>query len=210
MKLMLVGASGVVGQEVLRLALAHPGVERLIAPTRRPLAPADRLENPVVDFVRLPEDASWWQVDAVICTLGTTMALAGSQEAFRRVDYEHPLAVARLARAAGAQAFALVTALGANADARVFYSRVKGEIENAVRALAYPRLILVRPSLIEVGSRPDRRRGEGLALRAARILRPLIPPRYRPVKAEAIARTLLESVMAGRVGEQVIESQDIR
>jgi len=209
MKLMLVGASGLVGQQVLRQASTHPAVSGLIAPTRKPLAPAARLENPIVDFEHLPADAPWWKVDAVICTLGTTMAQAGSEAAFRRVDHDYPLAVARLARAAGANAFVLNSALGAAADSRVFYSRVKGEAENAISALGYPSLTLVRPSLLDGGPRPDSRPGERIGLWFARMFRPLIPARYRAVATEAVARALLAAAVARVPGVHVLESERI-
>ncbi|MBE0619841.1 MAG: NAD-dependent dehydratase [Burkholderiales bacterium] len=209
MKLMLVGASGLVGQQVLRQALADPAVDCLIAPTRKPLAAAARLDNPIVDFEHLPADAPWWSVDAVICTLGTTMAQAGSQAAFRRVDYDYPLAVARLARSAGATAFVLNTALGAAVDSRVFYNRVKGEVEQAISQLDYPSLTLVRPSLLDGGPRPDSRPGEGVGLVFAKILRPLLPRRYRAVSTEAVARTLLAATRAQAPGIHVVESEQI-
>ena len=209
MKLMLVGASGLVGQQVLRQALANSEISRLIAPTRRPLMPASRLENPIVDFERLPARASWWKVDAVICTLGTTMARAGSQAAFRRVDHDYPMAVARLARAAGATAFVLNSALGAAADSRVFYNRVKGELENAIARLDYHSLTLVRPSLLDGGTRTDGRPGERVALWFAGVLRPLMPARYRAVATDAVARTLLAAAVSQAPGVQVIESERI-
>lgn len=209
MKLMLVGASGLVGQQLLRLALADPVVSGVVAPTRKPLAAAAKLENPAIDFEHLPADAPWWKVDAVICTLGTTMAQAGSESAFRRVDHDYPLAVARLARAAGAGAFVLNSSLGAAADSRVFYNRVKGEVEDAITALAYPSLTLVRPSLLDGGPRPDKRPGERIGLIVARMFRPLIPARYRAVATEAVARTLLAAALAQRPGVQVIESERI-
>jgi len=209
MKLMLVGASGLVGQQVLRRALANPAVSRLIAPTRKPLAPAPGLDNPIIDFEHLLADAFWWNVDAVICTLGTTMAQAGSQAAFRRVDHDYPLAVASLARAAGATAFVLNSALGAAVDSRVFYNRVKGEVEVAITGLGYPSLTLVRPSLLDGGPRPDSRPGERVGLWFARIFRPLLPARYRAVTTDAVARTLLAAALAQAPGVQVIESERI-
>lgn len=209
MRLLLAGASGLVGREVLRLALADPGVGGVVAPTRRPLEPASGLNNPLVDFERLPAGAPWWKVDAVICTLGTTMAQAGTQAAFRRVDHDYPLALARLALAAGARAFVLNSALGANAESRVFYNRVKGEVEAAIAALGYASLTLVRPSLLDGGPRPDRRNGERVALWFARRLRPLIPARYRAVATQAVARTLLAAAIASPPGLHVIESEQI-
>jgi uncharacterized protein YbjT (DUF2867 family) len=209
MKLMLVGGSGLVGQRVLRQALANPAVSRLIAPTRKPLAPALGLDNPIIDFEHLPAEASWWKVDAVICTLGTTMAQAGSQSAFRRVDHDYPLAVAKVARAAGATAFVLNSALGAAVDSRVFYNRVKGEVEVAITGLGYPSLTLVRPSLLDGGPRPDNRPGERVGLWFAGVFRLLLPARYRAVATDAVARTLLAAALAQAPGVHVIESERI-
>src|SRR5918998_4537433 len=110
---MLVGATGMVGGAVLRQAQSDARVDRIVAPTPRELPPHPKLENPLVDFERLPAHAPWWAVDSVICTLGTTIRKAGSQEAFRRVDHDYPLAAARLASQRGAKRFLLVTALGA-------------------------------------------------------------------------------------------------
>lgn len=209
MKLMLAGASGLVGRQVLRQALADPGVSLVIAPTRKALAPAPKLDNPIVDFEQLPADAPWWAVDVVICTLGTSMAQAGSQAAFRRVDHDYVLAVARLARAAGAAAFVLNSALGAAAGSRVFYNRVKGEVEIALTALGYPSLTLVRPSLLDGGPRPDTRSAERAGLWIARTFRPLIPARYRAVATVAVARTLLAAALARAPGLHVLESEQI-
>ena len=94
--ILLVGATGLVGQSVLASALADPRVTRLVAPTRRPLAAYPKLTNPLVDFDALPADAPWWSADAVICTLGTTIKKAGSPAAFRRVDYDYPLGAGRV------------------------------------------------------------------------------------------------------------------
>ena len=116
MNILHVGATGLVGRLVLARLLASPSVTRVVAPTRRPLGiEHPHLSNPVVDFEVLPEAADWWAVDAVICTLGTTIDDAGSQAAFRRVDHDYPLRVAQLAHRHGAHTYALNSALGANA-----------------------------------------------------------------------------------------------
>jgi uncharacterized protein YbjT (DUF2867 family) len=146
--LMLVGAIGLVGGAVLRQAQGDVRVTRIVAPTRRQLPPHPKLENPLVDFEHLPADAPWWAVDGVVCTLGTTIRKAGSQEAFRRVDHDYPLAVARLARQHGARAFALNSATGADPHSRFFYNRVKGEVEEALRGVGFPSLSIVRPAMI--------------------------------------------------------------
>ena len=88
MKLLLVGGTGLVGSIVLRRALGDERIARVVAPTRRALPEHPKLQAPLVSFEHLPEDAPWWQADAVVCTLGTTIKTAGSREAFRRVDHD--------------------------------------------------------------------------------------------------------------------------
>ena len=205
---MLVGATGLVGQQVLQKALASERVRRVVALTRRALPPHPKLINPVVDFDRLPDDAPWWAVDAVVCTLGTTLKVAGSQAAFYRVDHDLPLRVAQLALRHGAQAYALNSALGADPRSRVFYSRTKGELERDLRALGYPSLTLVRPGLIG-GERHESRPAEQIGVRVSQWLRPLLPPRYRLVPAERIAHHLLQAALAGAPGCNVLSSEAI-
>jgi uncharacterized protein YbjT (DUF2867 family) len=146
--LMVVGATGVVGSQVLAAALVDSRFAKVIAPTRRPLPSHDKLLNPVVDFTQLPTDAPWWRVDAVICALGTTIKAAGSQAAFAAVDRELPIRIARLAKQAGATRFALNSALGASQTGN-FYLRTKAEAETGIRAIGYPYFTIVRPSLID-------------------------------------------------------------
>lgn len=206
MKVLHVGATGLVGRLVLARLLQSPRIERVVAPTRRALQMTHpRLLNPVVDFEALPEDADWWAVDAVVCTLGTTIADAGSQAAFRRVDHDYPLQVATLARERGATTYALNSAMGANAGSKIFYNRVKGELEEALTALGYPSLVLVRPGLID-GERERPRTGEGMALAASRLLRPLLPMRWRPSRAERIADALVQAVLDSPPGRSVVEA----
>ncbi len=207
LRLLLVGATGAVGQQVLAAALADPRVAQVIAPTRRPLPAHVKLHAPIVDFAHLHIDAPWWQVDAVICTLGTTIKVAGSQEAFAAVDRDLPIQVARLARQAGAMRFALNSSLGASLGGN-FYLRTKAEAEAGIRAISYPNYTIVRPSLIDT-EREELRSGERLGLLVARTFRPLIPMRYRPVTAERIAHALLESVLNGKAGECIVESEDL-
>lgn len=206
-RVLLIGATGVVGQHVLRQALASPQIGHVIALTRKPLAPADKLENHVIDFLNLPSDAPWWQVDAVICTLGTTIKTAGSQAAFAVVDRDLPILVARLARNAGATRYALNSSVGANVNAS-FYLRTKAEAEEGIRAVGYPSYTVVRPSLIDT-DRTESRPGETVGRIVSRIFRPLIPKRYRSVKPEFIASALLACVLHNINREQIIESENL-
>jgi uncharacterized protein YbjT (DUF2867 family) len=207
-KLLLVGSTGLVGQQVLGLALADPRVSAVVAPVRRALPTHTKLQAPLVDFDHLPEDAPWWQVDAVICTLGTTMRAAGSQRAFRRVDHDYPLAVARLAQQHGARTYALNSAIAANASSRFFYNRVKGELEQALAGVGFLSLTLVRPGMIG-GHRQESRWAERAATPILTLLGPLLPRRWRINPARQIAHALLEAALAARPGTQVITSDQL-
>ena len=141
----------------------------------------------------------------MVCALGTTIKVAGSQAAFAAVDRDLVIATARLARQAGATRMVLNTALGTSPRGN-FYLRTKAEAEAGVRALGFPSLTIVRPSLI-AADRAVVRPGEVAGLWVARALGPLIPRRYRPVPAERIARALLEAAVQGQPGEQIVESE---
>ena len=211
LSVLLVGATGLVGRECLRLLLADGGFNRIVAVARRPLSPdvrSPKLETHVIDFDHLNEYEEFFSVDAIICALGTTIRQAGSRTRFRTVDYEYPLAFARLGRRHGCRHFLVVSALGANARSRVFYNRVKGELEDSLRALGYPRLTIVRPSLL-LGPRAELRLGEEVAKRVTRWLGPLVPRAFRPVEARMVATTLVHAAHADGSGIRVIESGEI-
>ena len=205
LRLLLVGATGAVGEQVLELALAEPRIARVVAPTRRPLAAHPKLDNPVLDFAQVPDRAPWWASDAVICTLGTTIKVAGTQANFAAVDRDLPILFAQRARRAGAERYALNSALGASARGN-FYLRTKAEAEAGVRALGFPVYTIVRPSLIEA-RRAQARPAEQAGLFVARLLRPLLPRRYRAVPARRIAVALLDGVLRSAPGERIVESE---
>lgn len=205
-RLLLAGATGLVGQATLALALASPRVVAVVAPTRRALPAHPKLLNPVVDFDALPGDADWWRVDAVACALGTTIRDAGSQAAFHRVDHDYPLAVARLAHAHGVRSFALVSALGADPASRVFYSRTKGDVEQALADIGFDSLTLLRPGLLG-GDRAQHRAGERWAQRILGALGPVVPRRYRVVPPERVAAALLDAALDARPGRHVVLSE---
>ena len=208
LRLLLVGATGAVGQAALSLALAEPRIAEVVALTRRPLAPQAKLRNVVADFAGLPEDADCWKVDAVICALGTTMKAAGSEARFAAVDRDLPVLVAQRTRAAGATRFALNSSLGANPSGN-FYLRTKAEAEEGIRKLGFPAYTIVRPSLIDV-ERREVRPGERIGLLFARAFAPLIPRRYRAVKADAFAQAQLSGALRHDAGECLVESEALQ
>lgn len=208
MNLLLVGASGLVGREVLRMALESPEVTAVVAPTRRRLPPHPKLTAAIVDFERLPALEPWWQADAVICALGTTIKTAGSQQAFRTVDYGYPMAVARLARQHGTPCFVLNSAFGADAGSRVFYNRVKGEVEHGLRSLGFPSLVIARPGLIG-GAREEFRLAEKIMVPILTALGPVLPRAWRVNPAENIARAMLDAALHPQPGERIISSAQL-
>jgi uncharacterized protein YbjT (DUF2867 family) len=203
---LILGATGQVGQALLQQALADKRVSRVTAPTRRPLATHAKLDNPIVDYDKLPPTAPWWRVDVVLCALGTTMKLAGSQAAFYKVDHDYVLAAAKLARAAGTPCFVLNSSTGAKPSAGSFYLRAKAETEHDLAALGFPSLTVVRPSLLSGGKRPDSRPAEALSIGIASLLGPLVPKRLRPISVEKVAAAMLQTGLLGAPGVSMIES----
>ncbi|MDN5516895.1 MAG: oxidoreductase [Pseudomonas sp.] len=202
--ILIAGATGLTGEHLLDRLLSEPTVARVLAPTRRPLAAHPHLENPVGDLQSLLPQLSG-QVDTAFCCLGSTIKQAGSQEAFRAVDHDLVLAFARRARELGARHLVVISALGANPNASVFYNRVKGETEEALKAMDWPQLTIARPSLL-LGARHEFRLGERLA---APLLR-WLPGKYRGIDACALARALWRLALEEEDGVRVIESADLR
>ena len=209
MKLLLLGATGLVGSRVLKLAFASEAISEVIAPTRKPLTPGDRLVNPVVSRLEhFVSSLASYEPHAVICALGTTQAKAGSKEAFRHVDHELPIAFGKAAHAAGVGTFAIVTALGASPTSRSFYYKTKGEVERDVRKIGFRSLTICRPSLIG-GERVEARRAEGAALALLRLLSPLLPKKFHVNPADAIAASLLAAVVAAEEGCRRINAEEM-
>lgn len=201
------GATGLVGGECLRLMLADPAFPRVTAFVRRAMPGGHpRLSQRVVDFDNLARSAGELDgVGAIVCALGTTMARAGSRPAFRRVDLDYPREIARLGSERGVRHFLLVSSMGASVRSRFFYSRVKGELEDAVMALPYRAITIARPSLL-LGERAEFRPGE----RLGQMIAPLVPGRWRPVKARDVAAALVAEARAERPGTHILESDEIR
>jgi uncharacterized protein YbjT (DUF2867 family) len=207
-KLLIAGATGLVGRIALARALDDPRVTGVVAPTRRALPSHPKLVNPLIDYELLPPDADWWRCDSVICALGTTRARAGSAKAFYRVDHDYPLMVATHARAQGAKAFALVSAIGADAGSRLLYNRTKGEVEASIGALDYPSYTIVRPGLIG-GQRDEFRPMERVSDAILTVLGPVLPRQWRISPAENIAAALIEAALAARPGRHVVSAAQL-
>jgi uncharacterized protein YbjT (DUF2867 family) len=150
--------------------------------------------------------------DVVFCALGTTIGKAGSEEAFRKVDLEAVLALARAASGAGARQFLVVSSLGADPKSKAFYSRVKGEMERRLRGIAFEGTQVFRPSLL-LGARVEFRLGERLAASVAAPVGFLLAgplAKYRPIEAETVAAAMLRVARGAPAGFNVYESDEIR
>lgn len=192
---LLVGATGLIGSICLARLLEHDEVERVVVLTRRPLGHSHaKLDEHLLQFDRLAEHSALFEVDSVFCCLGTTLKAAGSQAAFEQVDYGYVKQVAELAAAKGVRQFLLISAVGADIHSPVFYSRIKGRAEEAVRQQNFPSAHILRPSML-LGSRSMPRWNEEILKPLAKITIPLfVGPmrRFRPVPAEQVANMMVE------------------
>lgn len=208
---LVAGASGLIGNELIHLLLKVDYYDKIIAIVRRKLdIKHPKLAQIIVDFDRLEEEKI--QVNHVYCCLGTTMKKAGSKEAFYKVDYTYTLKLAEMALQNGADQFLLVSAMGANKDAKLFYNRVKGEIELALCSLSYKAINIFRPSLL-LGRRNEARMAENIVKFVSRFLSfVLIGPfkKYKPIKVSTLARGMYKIARQELSGVFLFESHKIK
>jgi uncharacterized protein YbjT (DUF2867 family) len=208
---LLAGASGLIGRELLQALLADDEVAVVHSLGRRALPEQHpKLHHHVVDFAELP---ALPKVDEAYVALGTTIKQAGSQAAFRAVDFDAVVNTVRAAQAARAERVGVVSAMGADAGSRVFYNRVKGEMEQAVCAAGVPVTVLARPSLLAGDRHPlgqPPRAGEGALTVTMRLLRPVLPADWRAVAARDVALSLIDAVRRGAQGVHVLRSGELQ
>jgi uncharacterized protein YbjT (DUF2867 family) len=204
---LLAGASGLVGRELLAQLLADGDtVHALLRRDVADLPASPSLKKHLIDFAKPGKLPS---ADALYITLGTTIKVAGSKAAFRAVDFDAVVNVARAAKAAGVQRAAVVSALGANAQSGVFYNQVKGEMEAALAALGFERLVIARPSLLAgarqaLGQAP--RAGEQWTLKLLSPFSALIPASVRPIEAAVVARAMRLALAQTGPAVETVES----
>ncbi|HDS1149391.1 TPA: NAD(P)H-binding protein [Pluralibacter gergoviae] len=204
---LITGASGLVGDHLLRMLIQQPGVLRIAAPSRRPLAGVgDKVQNPCDPQLTDALAQVAGPIDTVFCCLGTTRREAGSKEAFVHADYALVVDTALTGRRLGARHLLVVSAMGANARSPFFYSRVKGEMEEALIAQGWPHLTIARPSML-IGERAKRRAGESLLAP----LFALLPGNLKSIDARDVARALLrEAQHPSAAGTVIIPSAKLR
>ena len=200
-KALVLGASGLVGKALVNQLCNDERYESVTCLVRAPLQrsnyhdPLGKIQGIVIDFDYLQDYQGYFSVDHVYCCLGTTIKQAGSQSAFRRVDFQFVHVAAQLTRAQRATSFVWISSVGANAKSKNFYLRVKGEVENAI--LSMPQLdnaAAVRPSLL-LGQRDENRFAENIGIRVASLLSPVMKgplAKYRPVSAAQVAYQMIK------------------
>jgi uncharacterized protein YbjT (DUF2867 family) len=210
----LVGATGLIGRALLPLLLESSRYSKVHVLLRRAvpdLPKHRRLATHLVDFAALPADLP--AADDVYIALGTTIKVAGSQAAFRRVDFDHVVDAARAARAAGARRLAAVSALGADPKSSVFYNRVKGEMQAAVAQLGFESVVIAQPSLL-VGDREalgqPARAGEVWINRLLNPVMWMVPQGVRPIEASTVARAMLGALAEAAPGVRIIGSGELQ
>jgi uncharacterized protein YbjT (DUF2867 family) len=211
---LIAGASGLVGGHVLTRLLASSAYARVIAVTRKRLevehpkllqivTPLDAVESAVASFGT--------RIDDAYCALGTTIKIAGSQEAFRKVDFDYVVGFARAAKKAGATRFQLVSAMGASAKSTIFYSRVKGEAEDAVSALGFPALHIFRPGML-LGARAEPRPLEVIVGALTPLLNPLMiggAAAYKSIRGDAVAEAMVAAALGDGDGRRVLTYREM-
>lgn len=206
------GATGLVGSYLVRLLVDAPEYEQITVVVRRAMnIQHPKIRQVVIDF----DGASGLDTDThgavqdVFCCLGTTMRKAGSEEAFYKVDYTYSMQAAEFALRHGAKQFLLVSASGADATSRIYYNRVKGSLEDALRKMPFERLVVVRPSLL-LGNRAEFRLGERIAILLGKVVQyVMVGPlkRVRPIPAEHVAKGLVWLALHPKKAQEIVENE---
>ncbi|MFN8357313.1 MAG: NAD-dependent epimerase/dehydratase family protein [Spirosomataceae bacterium] len=208
---LVVGANGLVGSQLLFQLLNDSRYQQVITLVRRSMhLKHPKLDERLVDFDALSKTD--WQADDIYCCLGTTIRTAGSQEAFRKVDFTYPLEVAKLGLERGTKQFLIVTALGSDAVSSIFYSRVKGEIENAIKGLPYETIHIFRPSML-LGDRKETRIGESIAKVVTKVIGPLMLgplKKYKGIYDAQVAAAMRAMAEQSQKGVFIHESDEMQ
>ena len=189
----IAGASGLIGRSLTQMILNSDDYGQVIALVRKPLGlQHDKLKEQIIDFNELRQMQDFPKGDDIFCCLGTTMKQAGSKDAFYKVDFTYPYELAQTALEAGADRYFLISAMGAKKNSRVYYNRVKGELEDKISFLNYRTIYIFKPSLLR-GKRNESRPGESFAQAFTRIV-PFVGPwkKYHPIKAEKVADAMMK------------------
>jgi uncharacterized protein YbjT (DUF2867 family) len=207
---LLAGTTGLIGSQLLDLLLQSSDYEKVIAISRKPLDKVHpKLSNLVSELNQLQNHISELKADDVFCCLGTTMKNAKTKEAFRAVDYDAPLALAKIAKENGAKQYLIISALGANKDSSIFYNKVKGEVEEAIAQIGFDSFHIFQPSLL-TGPRKEQRTGEEAAQVFYKIFGFLIPKKYASIESVKVARAMVALAKEEKRGRFVHSSGELQ
>lgn len=207
---LVAGSTGLIGNQLLELLLEDSNYSKVIALSRKQLTLSNpKLENIVLEVEQLDSHQQQLKADDVFCCLGTTMKQAGSKAAFRKVDFDYPLQLAKILNQNGARQFLLVSALGANKNSKIFYNQVKGEVEEAITSIGFKGLHIFRPSLL-LGPRKEQRSGEDAAKVFYKIFGFLIPKKYQGLESIKVARAMQVLATEDLSGKFIYESDELQ
>jgi len=208
---LVAGATGLIGSEFLQLIRNSENYPEVIAVARRAIPSVNNTANitqRIIDFDKLEDYIDALAATTTVCALGTTIKKAGSQEKFREVDYLLPLKIAKIVLENGGENFVLVSAVGADPDSKVFYNRVKGELEADIRKLPFKSIHILRPSLL-LGEREEFRAAEALGQMFLKPIRKIFPLKYRPIYAMEVAQKILEILSLKNEGIKIYEGAEL-
>lgn len=210
---LVVGATGLVGNLVVDKLVNDSTFSSIVILTRKSLGKSNpKIKEVLVDFDQLDQHTDAIKADCIFCCLGTTIKKAGSQEAFKKVDYEYPLRVAEIAKQNGATTYVLISALGASENSIVFYNRVKGAIQKAIQKISFETFHILQPSLI-IGERNEKRLGEGIAQKLSPLLDTIMVgglSKYKSITAEQIATAMVHYSKLSDKGMYIHDSLAIK
>jgi len=206
----IAGASGLIGRELIQKLVNSDQYQIIYSLVRKKSGFIhEKIREMIIDFDKLGQLKFEEPVDDVFCTLGTTMKQAGSREKFKKVDYEYVVALANLAKQAGASKFLVISSMGADPKSSVFYSQVKGMTEETLKNIGFKQLVILRPSLL-LGERSEKRiaeRWSGFFLKA---LNPLIPDNYKAIPAERVAESMLKMALKSTDTISIVKSGEMQ
>lgn len=209
----IAGASGLIGKFCLSYLLMDKNYSKVIVLSRTTFPLKDpKIVNLVCNFDQLAQYAEQLVADDVYCCLGTTIAVAGSKENFKKVDLEYPLNLARITKQKGAKQYMLVSAMGANANSSVFYNRVKGELQESLKSLGFRTLHIFQPSLL-TGLRKEFRIGERIAQVLMSVFKPLMLgslKKYKPIEGMVVAYAMHKKASEEQQGMFIHPSNNIQ
>ena len=213
MEAIVIGATGLIGSSLVDQLITNPSFTKVTAIVRK----KSRLKNPkltelVVDFENLAQYADELKADVVFCAIGTTKSKTPNQDQYKKIDYQYPLDLARIAFRNGATQYHLVSAMGADANSSIFYTKLKGEVERDLKTIPYPSIFIYQPSLLN-GHRKESRPMEKILNGVMSVLNPLMIgelKQYRSIKIEAVASAMIKQALKAQQGIFTYTSDEIQ